>query len=576
MDKLRHKDFEILDCTIRDGGYVNSWNFDVKMVKDVYRNISRTGVDIIELGFRNIQSENSSFGSWYSVNEALLEEIVKGTTGVLIALMLDYGKSDYENIPRAEKSLVDMYRVACHKDKAAKALEFCEEIKNKGYRTSLQLMGIISYSEEELEALLKPVEISSLDYVYFADSYGSLLPRDIIRYSNILKRTKKRIGFHAHNSLQLAFANTLEAISNGIDIVDGTVFGMGRGAGNLPLETLVAYLEKTMGHKKYNTMPILDLIDRYFGSLHKDYHWGYSLPYMLSGIFEVHPNYAKTMVNYNEYSMDDIVKVLEVVKDKAPVGFDKNIVEKVIKSGFITSVKLCDDPGHDGQEQEDLLKKYPVSYADKHKGKDFLILANGPSLKEHNAEILKFIQKYDPVIMGANYLGDLMKPHYHAFSNKKRFINYVDSVNRDSRLLLSTAFDDDFIRDHTNQQYERIVHLSRLSNVFNIKNGVITSNCRTVSILLIAVAIVMGAERIFIAGLDGYKSKENFISNETHFYKESDETENFKILMERHDWNESMLNSINTFLLSKDKEALHIITPTSHKYFYNSIQNWIK
>jgi len=206
---------------------------------------------------------------------------------------------------------------------------------------------------------------------------------------------------------------------------------------------------------------------------------------------------------------------------------------------------------------------------------NFLILANGPSLKENKENIEEFIKVYDPVVMGANFLGGLFKPHYHAFSNKKRFMNYIEQVYKDSKLLLSSSFEEDFINEHNKKEYETIVHLNRISNDFEIIDGVVNSNCRTISILLAAIAIIMGAKRIFIAGMDGYKSKENFLSKQTHFYQESEEAENFKLLMEKHNWNEQMLKNINDYLLSNEKEGLHIITPTNHKYFYSSVLNWI-
>ena len=224
---------------------------------------------------------------------------------------------------------------------------------------------------------------------------------------------------------------------------------------------------------------------------------------------------------------------------------------------------------------QNLRQGHTVTYEDRYKGRDFLILANGPTLKKYKDDIDEFAGEYDPVILGANYLGGLLVPHYHAFSNKKRFINYVDQVDERSKLLLSSSFDKEFIASYTKRDYETIVHLNRVSNHFSIKDGIITSNCRTVSILLIAVAIVMGAKRLFIAGMDGYKDKENFVSGGVHFYKESEEGENLRMLVEKHNWNEKVINSINSFLTLQNKEGLHIITPTSHKCFYNSVNNWI-
>lgn len=573
MTNVKFKNLEILDCTIRDGGYLNNWNFDRKVVKELYRNLSRAGVDIIEIGYRNTPKGNE--GEWFTTPEDLINKLLGEISGAKIALMVDYREAVLSSIPDQEKSLVKMYRIACQKDQILDAIVLGEDIKKKGYLTSIQLMGIVDYTQDDFEMITDPLAKSTLDYVYFADSYGSLFPEDMCGYIKKLKSTGKKIGFHSHNGLQLAFANTLESIKCGADIVDGTVYGMGRGAGNLPIEVLITYLEKALNHERYNSIPILDLIDRYFLPLQKDISWGYCLPYMLSGIFEVHPNYAKHIIDCHEYNMDDMVKVLEVVKSQKPLGFNRSLIDKIISSGFEKPSDQEEALMHDDLELQNLKKNYPVKYKDRHKGKDFLVLANGHTLKKYRNDIGRFIDGYGPIVLGANYLGDLFVPHYHAFSNKKRFINYVDQVGDQSKLLLSSSFDEEFIAGYTKRNYETIVHLNRVSNQFGIEDDIITSNCRTVSALLIAVAVIMGAKRIFIAGMDGYKDRENFISRGTHFYEESEEAENLRMLMEKHSWNEKLLNGINSFLKAQDKEGLHIITPTSHKYFYSSINNWV-
>jgi len=563
---------EILDCTIRDGGYLNNWDFDKKIVKELYRNLSRAGVDYIEIGFRHVQGKD--VGIWVSTPEELIHELFKDVSGAGIGLLVDLGKVDLKRIPQAKDSLVKLYRVACHKDQVPQGIQLCEAIKAKGYKVSLQLMGIGTYTPEEMSSLNKPLAESSLDYIYFADSYGSLFPDDIRKYLAWLKPTHKKIGFHSHNNLQLAFANTLEAIANGIDLVDGTVYGMGRGAGNLPLEVLIIYLEKNLQNKKYNSMPILDLIDRYFLKMHDRLKWGYNLPYMLSATSEIHPDYVKYMLDKYQYTIDDVVKVCEIVKGTAPIGFTKKLVDEVIESGFISPQKKRRESTYDVHELKDLVKKNPVRYQNRHKDRDFLILANGPSLKEHKNEIDEFIQSYNPVVMGSNYLGGLLKPHYHAFSNKKRFMQYIDQVYPESQLLLSTSFDEDFIRDYTDLPYEWLVHLNRISSQFDIVDGAVTSTCRTISLLSVAAAIVMGAKRIFIAGMDGYKSKENFLTNKVHFYEEATESrrekKDFRAYLELHNWNDLLLHKINEYLLGHNKEGVHIITPTSHKHFYSS------
>ena len=571
------KKTKILDCTIRDGGYLNDWHFDFKLARELYRAHSRSGIDFVEIGFRSSDKyfAPDKYGPWRFTPESLISKVVKGISGPPVSLMVDFGKVDIEDIPERKNSLASMYRVAVHKDKVIPAIELCNIIADKGYTASIQLMGIVNYTDEDFSHILGPLGASKITYVYFADSYGSLFPSDIKPIRDRLAVTEKKIGFHAHNNLQLAFANTLEAIKSGLDIVDGTVYGMGRGAGNLPIEALLSYLESHSEANRYNVLPVLDIIDRYMLDLHAELKWGYDLSYMLSGMFEVHPYYSKTMVDYREYNAEDILRTLETVKRLNPIGFKKEMLDSIIQSGFVGNgtTGIHHESGLDSIPIQDLSKFGKVSHLNRHPGRDFLVLANGPTLKEYKAEIEEFINRYDPVVIGSNYLGGIFAPHYHSFGNKKRFIDYIDTVDSSSKILISNVFSEEFINKYTEREYEFIQHLPQLSSDFDISNGVIMTNCRTVSILSIAVAIIMGAERIFIAGMDGYKQVDNFLKKSVHFYEEADETGNFEMLMEKHNWNERLLKQIDNYLVSNNKDGLCILTPTSHKAFYKSVEN---
>ncbi|MCK5608094.1 aldolase catalytic domain-containing protein [Candidatus Pacearchaeota archaeon] len=575
MNKSNSK-VQVLDCTIRDGGYVNNWHFDKKIVREVYRAISKSGVDIVEIGYRGTKEnfDPNTYGTWRFTTEENLQEVLDGIKGPRVAIMGDYGKIKIDDFEEQENSMVDMVRLAAHKNQISEAINLLENIKEKGYETSLQAMGFTGYTPSEVNELRNTLKDSDIDYFYIADSYGSIFPNQLkSMFEPFLELENVKIGFHPHNSLQMAFANTLEAIRIGVDIVDGSIYGMGRGSGNLPIEGLIAYLQ-IQSKDRYNVVPILSIIDKYFVEMHKETPWGYQLPYMLSGMFKCHPNYAQDLVKRQEYTIEDIWKVMEVIEEIKPVGFNRSIIDNLIQKGVIGGLNGRVLPSYSYPAEENrMANNIQVPYIGRHAGRDFLILANGPSLSEYKTEVDAFIKKYNPVVLGTNYLADMFIPDYHAFNNKKRFTMYVETTNQNSKLLIGGNIPDEMILEYVKCDYETLYFRDSLEADFGIVNGIIQSNCRTISILSIAVAIVMGAERIFIVGMDGYKQVDSFMKNSVHFYKESNETEDFKMLMEKHNWNERLLNQIDNYLTSNNKDGVCILTPTSHKGFYKAIEN---
>ena len=580
MNLTKLSDFEILDCTIRDGGYINNWRFDKKLTREVYRALSKAGVDYIEIGYRGTEEyfNKTEYGIWRFTPEEVIREVIHNIHGAKIALMADYGKIDAKDFCEAKDSVINLVRVAVHKDNLQGAIELLEEIRQKGYKTSLNAMDYSSYSKNESSNLINLLKKTNVDYIYIVDSYGSLLPYQFESiFKPFLDIPNIKIGFHSHNSLQMAFANTLEAVSCGVHIIDSTIYGMGRAAGNLPTEIIISFLERER-KDKYNSMPILNIIDRYFVSLQNENKWGYQLPYMLSGMFQCHPNYAKTLVDAREYTIEDIWKTMDYVKSKKTIGFSKSILRDLIADGIITGSRETqgienETAGSNKAISEPKSGDAAVPYVNRHLDRDFLILANGPSLKEYKGKIDKFIAKYDPVILGANYLGDLFKPHYHAFNNKRRFAAYIDTVMPESKLLIGQYIPNEMISEYTDSGYEKLYYTDVLKSDFDIRSGVITTNCRTIAILLLGVAIVMGAKRVFAVGMDGYADKGS--KRQIHFYNEKDEKEDQEMILERHHWCQHFIEQIDSYLVKSGKEGVHIITPTSYRLFYKGIENYV-
>ena len=571
MEKGRN--LQILDCTIRDGGYLNNWIFNKELVRESYRALSKSGIDYVEMGFRGTEKyfQREKFGLWRFTPDELIREVTHNINGAKIAVMGDFGKIDLEDFSSASDSPVNLVRIAVHKDKTKEAIDLLERIKGKGYLTSLQCMGYSTYTEVEKQELFEQLRTTEIDYVYVADSYGSIVPFQIRElFEPLLEIGGFRVGFHPHNNIQMAFANSLEAIRMGVHIIDSSIYGMGRGAGNLPTEIILSFLLKGSTNS-YNVLPVLNCIERFFLDLQKETPWGYELPYMISGILNCHPNYAKEFLRRKTFSMEDIWSGVECIRELNPIGFSAEMVEKIVAAGLVLDSKTRSVTYATEMPKAPTQALPKPTYVDRHKGREFLVLANGPNLKNSKTEIEEFIQRYDPVILGANYLAGLFVPYYHAFNNKKRFVSYVDEVNPRSRLLLGVNIPGEMIREYVPREYEHLVFHDFLEGNFDIHEGVIATNCGTISVLLVGIAVVMGADRVFVAGMDGYLDRRTASRN--LFYEEKFDSKEHDLNVKRHQTNDDFLKQIDDYIRRNGGEGMHIITPTSHASFYKNISD---
>ena len=289
-------DIRVLDCTVRDGGLINQHHFGDEFVKAVYEANVKAGIDYMEFGYKGSESVYSrdEHGPWKFCNEADLRRIVgDNETDLKIAVMADADRTDYKTdiLPRSE-SVIDLVRVACYINQIPLAIEMVKDAKDKGYEVMLQLMAVSAVQERDLDAALAVAAKSDADGVYIVDSFGSLYSEQIHdltnKYVAALKGTGKLVGIHAHNNQQLAFANTIESIICGVSMVDATYAGIGRGAGNCPMELLVGFLH----NPKFKMRPILECTQNIFEPLSHEMDWGYSIPYALTGQLNQHPRTA--------------------------------------------------------------------------------------------------------------------------------------------------------------------------------------------------------------------------------------------------------------------------------------------
>ena len=309
------EDIKVFDCTIRDGGLVNNYYFSDEFVKAHYETCVAAGVDYMEIG-KNVSPTVMSvdeYGPWNFCKEEDIRRIVgNNDTNMKIAVMADIGRSLKEELIPKKDSVVDMIRIATYIHQIPAAIDLIEDAHAKGYETTVNIMAISKSFDDELDEVLSQLSKTNVDVIYIADSFGSFYPEQIKKltekYLKVASETGKKVGIHAHNNLQLAYANTLEAMIYGTSFLDVTISGLGRGAGNCPLELLIGFLK----NPKYQLMPVLKFIEEFIVPLEKELDWGYSIPYMLTGQLNEHPRAAMKARDEKDTKYREFYKTLTV------------------------------------------------------------------------------------------------------------------------------------------------------------------------------------------------------------------------------------------------------------------------
>ena len=308
-------DIKVVDATLRDGGLVNDFYFTDEFVRNLYMANIKAGVDYMEFGYKASKEifDESRFGKWKFCNDEDIRDIVgDNNTDLKIAVMADVGRCDHKKdiLPRNE-SPIDMIRVATYLNTIPGAVDMIEDAVSKGYETSCNIMAISNAQESDLAVALDILGKTPVDVFYVVDSFGALYPEQIARiadmYMNFASKYGKKLGIHAHNNQQLAFANTIEAVGDGVDWLDATYMGMGRGAGNCAMELLLGFLR----NPKYNIYPVIQFIEKEMMKLREEgVVWGYDLQYLMTGLLNEHP---KAAIQFTKENRKDYVEFYKEV-----------------------------------------------------------------------------------------------------------------------------------------------------------------------------------------------------------------------------------------------------------------------
>jgi len=311
---MYRKEIKVMDCTVRDGGLMNNWQFSDDFVRAVYQACLKAGLDYMEIGYKSSESAFSrdEVGPWKFCDDKDLRRVVgSNKTSLKLSAMADIGRIEPEDIPPAKDSVLDMIRVACYIHQVDKAIALAEHCVDKGYEVCINLMAVSKVNEMDLDEGLQDISKSRVPIIYIVDSFGSMYSENIQHLVQKYRKAfpDKTLGIHAHNNMQLAMSNTITAIIENCNMLDATLLGMGRGAGNCPMEILIAFLK----NPKYRLLPLLDVIRNQIHPLQKDIQWGYHIPYLITGALNEHPRSAmKWMASENS---DDFVAFMKEMHD---------------------------------------------------------------------------------------------------------------------------------------------------------------------------------------------------------------------------------------------------------------------
>ena len=487
------KNIEILDCTLRDGGYINDFRFGKAGIKKIISQLTISGIDIIECGFLE-DGEYNPDTSVFNRVEQISDFIPADRNHSMYVAMACYGEYDISQLSDYNEKSVDGIRVTFHYNEIDEALVYCKDIMAKGYKVFVQPVGTTSYSDHQLLQLIEHVNELRPYAFYLVDTLGLMHQKDVMRFYYMIDHNLNKsihMGFHSHNNLQLSYSNcqALMAVdSDRVISLDASVYGMGRGAGNLNTELIANYLNEYLG-RKYEIEPLLEVVDEFIINIKKEHEWGYSVPYYLAAINGCHPNYASYLSQKQTLTVKNIGTILRMIESEKRALFNKTIAEQKYKEFQQREV--------DDTATITLLKK-------RLENQNVLLLAPGSSLSSNIDKILSIIKNEKCLTISCSFVPDFLNCDYTFLSNSKRYNTTFNPKKTQLHLIHTSNIE-------INDEDALVVNYSSLLN----EDDVVMDNS---VLMLMNLLAKINPSKVYLAGLDGYKiSGENYYQSRLQF-----------------------------------------------------------
>lgn len=487
---------KLLDCTLRDGAYLIDKKFGDTTIRGIIKGLINTGIEFIEMGFL----QNDGFGEGKTVfkNGKDAEKYVpKDKKGAQFTVLADYSRYSIENLDEYTGKSFDAVRACFFKKERYDVIEFCKEIKKKGYKLFVQPVDILGYTDVELIEFLESINSIEPYCLSIVDTFGSMYVEDLRRVYELINHNLVktcRIGFHSHNNMQMSSALSQEFLRMTYGqrkvVVDATISGMGRGAGNTPTELVAQYMVAKLGYT-YDIDALLDIIDEYMDHIRTICSWGYDTNYFIAGAYGAHVNNITYLKNKNSIRYKDIRYILNKIGAVPRKRYHYDLLENTYMD-YINS-EINDD-------------ETIVKLTDKLKGKSVVIVCPGSTATTNYEDIQDYVNKNNAVVISVNFRYDKVKPDYMYFSNIKRYSYWSnDSKTADIRKIITS----NITSNPSNN--EMVVSFVKL-----VKCG--WEHMDNSAILLLRLLDKLNVKVIAIAGFDGFNydsnNAKNFASNE--------------------------------------------------------------
>lgn len=477
------RNLQILDCTLRDGGYVNNWDFGRANIARIILNLLKSNIDIVECGFLSNRKPYCPDKSIFDSIDRFKEIIPYKDSNSKFVCMINYGEFNLSDIPDYDGSSVDGIRVVFHKRDLEPALEFCRKLKEKGYLLFIQPMVTINYSDYELLKIVKVINEINPYAFYIVDSFGVMRKNDLLRMFYLIDNNLDNsisVGYHSHNNLQLAYSNSqalVEVLTTRSIIIDSSVLGMGRGAGNLNTELFIQYLNN---HHDclYNVNPLLKIIDETLSKVYATNYWGYSLPYYLSALYNCHPNYASYLSDKNTLGVEAIRKILSEISPDNSDSFNKSYIEEL----YTKYQKRKIDDSEEMKQIKQLIGTQEI-----------LVIAPGQSIDTNKEYIQTFIKENNLLCISVNFVPIDFNCQYTFISNAKRYESLIPDLMMNKSEFIITSNIDFGSGEHIYVNYETLLN----------SNEAVSDNA---TLMLLKLLVNIGVKKVFIAGFDGYSN----------------------------------------------------------------------